>query len=92
MLLVGFFFILVPSAEGLEQCDIFGEMRRRGAVDGDGLSIFGAANGVPVVLALEEMLDAAVAVGVPAHGQEARRVALGVMVGADWAFKLLHPY
>lgn len=90
MLQGGIIFVLVSSAECFEQGYIFWKMGRRADVHGDCKAILWAAYRVSVVLSLDEMLDAMVAISVPAHGQKTWRVAFRIMVGADWAFELLH--
>lgn len=67
---------LVPPANRFKKRNIFGEMRRRGDIDGDSLSILRAAYRVAIVLAFDELFDAVVAVSMAAHCQKTRRVAL----------------
>jgi hypothetical protein len=52
--------------------------------------IFRTPHEVSQLLLAKHRLDAAMAEGMAAHGEQSRRVLLRVLIFAEWTFELLH--
>lgn len=48
------------------------------------------SNLIPVLFLFDDRFKAQLAVGVSAHREESRRVVIGILFEALWAFKLFH--